>query len=96
MDPDLHRAGKTQEPRKRMWMPQLQDPLRASDQQNSPETKTEGKPLVFLDEQASPAWILSHPVAVLPRSCHIQRQEHQVHVHLTLLSRGRSTAGTTQ
>ena len=34
-------------------MPQLQDPLRASDQQNSPETKTEGKPLAFLDEQVS-------------------------------------------
>ena len=65
MDPDLHRAGKTQEPRKRMWMPQLQDPLRASDQQNGPETKTGGKPLVFLDEQAS----LPGSLVILLQSC---------------------------
>lgn len=48
-----------------MWMPQLQDPLRASDQQNGPETKTEGKPLVFLDEQAS----LPGSSVILLQSC---------------------------
>lgn len=35
-------------------MPQLQDPLRASDQQNGPETKIEGKPLAFLEQASLP------------------------------------------